>query len=110
MNHECSICFEHIDKNDVFHTGICIHVYHNECIFLWYKNCQKKQFSCPLCRTIIPSKNILKNFLTFHEKITIIINNIKESIILPIFLTLLGLYLHYYMISYIIYNPIYIYT
>ena len=94
MNHECSICFEHIDKNDVFHTGICIHVYHNRCIYLWYKNCPKKQISCPSCRTIIPqpSKNILKKYLNFHEKINIIINDIKECFDIPIFILLYGVF------------------
>ena len=93
MNHECSICFEHIDKNDVFHTGICIHVYHNECMCLWYQNCpKKKQLTCPLCRIIIKHSLIPqpKKYLTFHEKITIIINDFKNStifLILNIILT-----------------------
>lgn len=93
MNHECSICFEHIHKNDIFHTNVCLHVYHNRCIYLWYINCHKKLFSCPLCRTIIqhPSKkksNKLNKYLTFYEKITIIINDFKEGFDIPIVILL----------------------
>lgn len=111
MNHECSICFEHIDKNDVFHTGICIHVYHNECMCLWYQKCPKKQPTCPLCRIIIKHSLIpqLKKYLTFHEKITIIINDFKNStifLILNIILTLLLLGLYIFWILYMFYNPI----
>ena len=112
MNHECSICFEHIDKNDVFHTGICIHVYHNECMCLWYQKCPKKQPTCPLCRIIIKHSLIpqLKKYLTFHEKITIIINDFKNStifLILNIILTLLLLGLYIFWILYAFYNPIF---
>ena len=41
----CSICFENLEKGNIYGTS-CGHVYHARCIQEW----KTKNTTCPLCR------------------------------------------------------------
>lgn len=51
---QCSICLEDFSnesKPELVKTK-CLHIFHKECIFRWFKKCNTHQlsYSCPLCR------------------------------------------------------------
>jgi len=70
MNYECSICFENIEKNDIFNTSVCMHIYHNRCMCIWHQKYPNRQLTCPSCRIIIPKliTSQLGKYRTFREK------------------------------------------
>jgi hypothetical protein len=74
MNYECSICFENIEKNDIFNTSVCMHIYHNRCMCLWHQKYPNRQLTCPSCRIIIPKliTSQLGKYRTIREKKTFI--------------------------------------
>ena len=49
MNHDCVICFEKIDSNNMIILR-CNHSFHKECIITLVK---KRNRKCPLCRNRI---------------------------------------------------------
>ena len=83
MNSECSICFEHIENNDIFHTGVCFHVYHNRCMCLWSQNCPNKKLTCPTCRSVVPKPiaSRLYKYRSLREKITPFINTSHQMLL-----------------------------
>lgn len=72
---ECSICFENIEENDVFNTGVCLHIFHNRCMCLWYQNCPNRQLTCPSCRIVIPKRitSKLGKHRTFRSKLALLV-------------------------------------
>ncbi len=70
MSYECSICFENIEKNDIFNTSVCMHIYHNRCMCIWHQKYPNRQLTCPSCRIIIPKliTSQLGKFRTVREK------------------------------------------
>ena len=58
MDVECAICQENIETTDkeVFHTGVCIHTFHNTCMAEW-KFRSSSQLTCPTCRCVVPKTN-----------------------------------------------------
>lgn len=67
-NKECPICLEHYDNTDNIYLG-CRHTFHSACFLKYietiYQTKNKtldvchvccKQFKCPLCRTVMSSK------------------------------------------------------
>lgn len=60
--HECSICFEKINKNDIEKTS-CSHYYHSECIEKWLD----KKGTCPLCRICLKTMPTVREILTIED-------------------------------------------
>jgi hypothetical protein len=58
MSVECAICQENIETTDkeVFHTGVCIHTFHNTCMAEW-KFRSSSQLTCPTCRCVVPKSH-----------------------------------------------------
>jgi glucose-6-phosphate 1-dehydrogenase len=83
MNPECSICFEHIENNDIFHTGVCLHIYHNRCMCLWSQNCVNKKLTCPMCRNVVPKPfaSKLYKYRSLREKIDPILKTSHEMLL-----------------------------
>lgn len=47
FKHQCSVCFEQIQKKDSYQLSSCEHIFHKGCIKQWIQNA----YSCPLCRS-----------------------------------------------------------
>ena len=70
MTEICPICYE--DKSD-FITKECNHNFHKKCLNLWlYDN-----YSCPMCRTLLKNKFVLKNKYSIKKIIYIYEYHIK---------------------------------
>lgn len=83
MNYECSICFEHIENNDIFHTGVCLHIFHNRCMCLWSQNCPNKKLTCPMCRNVVPKPiaSKLYKYRSLREKVDPILKTSHEILL-----------------------------
>jgi len=51
---QCSICLEELFNGSKFECVMtkCLHVFHKDCIFQWFKSCfsHESSLTCPLCR------------------------------------------------------------
>ena len=58
MTVECAICQDDIETTDkeVFHTGVCMHTFHNSCMAEW-KLRSSSQLTCPTCRCVVPKSH-----------------------------------------------------
>ncbi len=57
---DCPICLEYIQSTDITYTNGCDHGFHLGCLWQWLQ----VNNSCPLCRTVQPSRQIdIKNYI-----------------------------------------------
>lgn len=77
---QCSVCFEHIEKDDHYKLSGCGHVFHKSCISKWINTSNKN--TCPLCREEF--KSIQIDYPTMAN-ITIILGKFRRDYLEKIF-------------------------
>ena len=81
MRPVCVICTEIFVLNSHISACSCGHIFHEECLFRWFKASQK---SCPQCRAKLKESEVIKRlFLTESESLpstqSITLNNCDDE-------------------------------